>query len=171
MRAAGAAVLLLVAGCATPPPVQEVGAGDRRAARLLLEAAHAAGPVAARLVAAPAPDPDAATALLAAAGSGVPFLPVRFVAGAGEPHLVLALAPRPTSPPCAPVPGGGDLVRLAFCDGDRLVAAVEAAAGDDLERQVQRLSRTLFPDLYAERYGVRLGPFPVTFSGSFGFGR
>ena len=169
------AVLLLLGACAGPVPIDRLPLGDPRSARDALEAAHGEGPIAARVAGFDDPDDAVArTRLLASAARGVPALSPRFVERDGAPMLVVGFDLGARDDPCAPAPTpAGPLrnVTFAFCDGGFPIAAVRAPADGDLQRLYERLGRTLFPDLYAERYGFRLGPFPITFGGSFGFGR
>ncbi|TVQ34512.1 MAG: hypothetical protein EA356_10140 [Geminicoccaceae bacterium] len=175
-RAALAAGALLVAGCAGPVPIERLHVGDPRDARIALEDAHLEGPVAVRIDHLPPPDPheDVRAQLLAAAARGVPALRPRFELVPGEPVLVVAFDQPLGADPCSPLPPGeGPLqsVQFAFCADGTPYAAVRAPAEGDLERLYERLARTLFPDLYAERYGLGLGPLRIGLGGSFGFGR
>ncbi len=169
-------LVLLLGACVGPVPIERLPLGDPRNARDALETAHAAGPVGAAVAgfAAPEPDLDARFRVLYAASRGVPALNPRFEEGAGEPMLVVGFDLRAGDDVCRPpVAPGGPLrsISFAFCEADRPIAAVRAPAEGDLLRLYERLARTLFPDLYPERYGLRLGPFPITIGGSFGFGR
>lgn len=175
-----ALLALLAAACAREPSVEVGPEGSPAEARRRLALAAAAGPVPLVVLrAAPRPsDPEAA----ALAAQGITGLEVRFrpvPASEPGPRLVLALdgllepariceGPEPPAAPAAP----GEPLVAAWCDGSEPVARVRAAGGGDRvarERLVWRATSRLFPDDYADSYGLSLFGLRVTVGGSFGF--
>lgn len=173
---------LVLASCAGEPQIQRLpGAADVSARGLLAEAAKA-GPVPALILGAPATLPPARVAGLAA--SGISGLDVRFApiaAPTAGPHLVLLFDPPPAltgREACLATASDGatgERPRLAavFCRGGEPVAEVEGSAAGPGTRAVERLvwqsAARLFPDDYADTYGLNLFGWRLTFGGAFGF--
>ena len=178
-RGALAAAALLLGACAAGPPIDRVAGTSTREARLALELAHERGPVRGRVQGRDAaPGRDVEARILDVMADAVPALSVRFSPAAPEPSpaLVVSHGLAAGADPCAPGPPlTGDPLRVtaAFCDETGTLGAVRAtlASVDDEARTrlYRRLARELFPDLYAERYGIRSGlPFNVYLGASFG---
>ncbi len=176
-----APLLLLLAGCvAAPGPVATVG--EPSTARALLMARAEAGPV--PLVIHGTLRNLSAEEMATAAAKGVRAIDVR-------------LRPRPEPPPEGPYlllvlrEAGRPLPReacrqgetlagevaeavvAAWCEEDRTVAAVEVPSGEPaaaaVERAVWRAMAALFPDDYADTYGLDLFGQRITIGGTFGF--
>ncbi len=179
MRAVIGAALLALAGCAREPPALIDPGSDPATARRQLAEAAAAGSV--PIVVLRLEDRPSESEAAALAARGVRALAVRFVPaapGIGGRHLVLALdgleeparicagADRPASAPA------DRALLAAWCDGDRPVARVRLPGSTDRverERAIWRATARLFPDDYAETYGLNLFGLRVTIGGSFGF--
>ncbi len=179
-RGAALAALVLLAGCASAPPVERLAGTSPREARLALELADERGAVRGRVRGLEtAPGRDTQARILEVMADAVPALSVRFSADAPAPlpALVVSHGLAPGAAPCADAPAlTGDPLRVtaAFCDRTGAVGAVTGTleGPDDAARTrlYRRLARELFPDLYAERYGFRSGlPFNVYLGASFGF--
>jgi len=183
--------LLALGGCA--PNVDIGPVGDAVAARELLEASLASGPVRAQVFGDPyGLDPARQEQLVTAAfGEGIQGIKARFSAdpglyGAGQPRLVVILNPKsnpPTVEACrAPErirtgPASEELSLLAaFCEDDRLVnsARAESEIAGPTDRRLKRMfwqtAGVVFPDNYRNEYGIDIIPgLNVGFGGSFGF--
>ncbi len=178
-RGLAAVALVALAGCAAGPEIAREPGTSPRQARLALELAHERGPVRGEMRGfGGGPGRDVEARVLAVMGDAVPALSVRFTADAPEPEprLVVLHGLAARADPCAASPAlTGDPLRVtaAFCDGSGAIGAVAAtlASPDDEARTrlYRRLARALFPDLYAERYGIGAGPFNVFLGASFGF--
>ncbi len=160
---------IVLSGCAASGPLVEPVVGTSpRDARIALELAARSGPVSGRVEGLP-DGPDTATteqAILAVMGDAVEALSVGFTTTApadGAPILVVTLGALPGANPCLTPPAFGEptLVAAAFCANDQPIGAVFGTAeGEDdaaRTRLYRRLARTLFPNLYAERYGIGYG--------------
>lgn len=180
--AAAMLVALALASCAAEPEVRALGGPSHGSARKLLAEATKAGPVPAVILGAPATLPPARAAQLAA--QGISGLDVRFAPVAAQPpgpHLVLMFDASPAltgEAACTAAQSDGAISerpRLAavFCQGTEPVAEVQGtAAGTDtraIERLIWQSTGQLFPDDYADTYGLNLFGWRVTFGGSFGF--
>jgi hypothetical protein len=173
---------LVLGACASEPQVGRSGGPGNASARKLLAETAEAGPVPAVILGAPATLSPTRSAQLAA--QGISGLDVRFtpvVAPPPGPHLVLMFDPSPAltgRAACTATEADGAISerpRLAavFCSGDEPVGEVQGtAAGTDtraIERLVWQSTSRLFPDDYADTYGLNLFGWRVTLGGSFGF--
>jgi hypothetical protein len=187
MRHARAALLpfvlaAMLPACAGEPAIERPFAGEVAAARRQLVEAAARGPVRLDLQGLPSSLTAAQAAALAA--EGVSGISVAFAteAAAASPRLLLAFDP--ASPNNAgrlclgvqpSVPATPHRLVAVFCNADRAVASVSgvAAGGDpaDTERLVWRATARLFPDDYADTYGLNLfgSRLRIGVGGSFGF--
>lgn len=187
-----AALFLALAGCqGAAPEVTGPVDGDPAAARTLLVAQVAQGPVPTTIV---GDMPGMQTAqrdrlVEDALAGGVRGLDAEFEvdagAGSDEPRLVMVLNPARAYAPetvcrnpaaLATTPGAGPLAVVAvYCRGEEPLNAVEATAGAADERASRRLlwrtAAELFPDDYAEAYGWDILPgwLNLGVGGSFGF--
>ncbi|MCS6779304.1 MAG: hypothetical protein NZ555_06345 [Geminicoccaceae bacterium] len=176
-----ACVVLLasLSGCAREPPALVEPASDPAEARRQLAALAAAGPV--PIVVIDAGRRPSAAEVAGLAARGVTGLSVRFAPGHHpEDGRRLVVAPwglveparicAEPGPPAAPEEERP--LAAAWCEGARAVASVRVPAGTDRverERAVWRATARLFPDDYAETYGLNLFGLRVTFGASFGF--
>ncbi len=178
-RGVAVAALALLVGCASGPEITRGLATSTREARLALELAHERGPVRGRVVgpATMTAGRDVEARVLEVMGDAVRALSVRFASDAPAPTPVLVVShglaagvdPCRENPPLA-----GDPLRIsaAFCDETGAIGAVSAtlqSPSDDARTSLyRRLARELFPDLYAERYGLGRPPFNVYLGATFG---
>lgn len=172
---------LLLSACARDPVISRPLPMEAAEARRLLVEAAAHGPVRLDVLGLPAVLTPTETARLA--GDGIPAARVAFAADAPNPSPRLLLAfDTVAADPAALCAGRGRTLpglphRLAalLCDGDRPVASVTGtAAGPDAAdtgRLVWRTTGQLFPDDYADTYGLDLfgSRLRVGVGGSFGF--
>lgn len=183
--------LLTIAGCA--PDVAVGPVGDAGAARQLLEATLAEGPVRAQIFGDPyGLDPARQERMVTSAfGDGIQGLDARFSADPGlyaadQPRLVVILNPR-SDPPVAEAcraperirtsPATDELILLAaFCEGNepvnsaRAESAITGPADGRLNRMFWQTAGVLFPDNYANEYGIDIIPgLNIGIGGSFGF--
>lgn len=171
-------LLLLCAACAglALPEVE----GEPAAARVQLAAAAASGPVPVIVRdAPPTVDPDLVAAALA---RGVRGLEVRFEpAGRVRPAAVVVefaqalpdqlcrseLAPSDRAAAAEPA------LLLVWCGDEEAVASVglplTSTAPAEIERALARAAARLFPDDYAERYGIDLFGLRIGIGASVGF--
>lgn len=179
--------LLLAAACA-PDPIALGAGADPRLARSRLAERAAAGPVRLDINATPAMAGGTLTPseIGEAAARGIRGLPVRFTSEPTAPatsRLVLLFDPvAPASParicaadllpPAAPAPDRQRL-QAVFCDNGLPLADVTATApgGAAPERLIWRTTARLFPDDYADTYGLNLfgSRVRVGVDGTFGF--
>jgi hypothetical protein len=169
----------LIAACAPRPDVERDLGTSTRDARIALELAVEDGPVAGSVTGlGAARGRDVEARLLAVMADAVPALSVRFTTDAtapASPRLVVRHGLPRGANPCTVSQSepGSRRVTAAFCEQDTAIGAVhgELEGVDDgaRTRLYRRLARALFPDLYAERYGIGSGPFRVNVFGNFGF--
>ncbi len=183
MRHGLVSAVALLAGCTPAPTVERDLGTSTHEARIALELAAEHGPVAAEVQGLPmddAPGRDVEARVLAIMADAVPALGVTFTADASaaapSPRLVVRHGAPAGAAACGANHGAADdpaLVTAAFCEGDLAIGAVSGRAtsldGADRDRLYRRLARRLFPDLYAERYGIGSGPFRFNIGGTFGF--
>jgi hypothetical protein len=186
-----AVVLASLLGCAETP---EVTAEGGSAARKALVEQAAKGSVRAVVHGtAVGLDPDERDALVTRAmAQGVSGISVRFTtdpasAAAPDPFLVVVLNPMPSAPatlacrrpdavPTA-TPAGPALVLAAFCREGEPIGSARGATETpiterrQLERLLWRVAGELFPDDYAETYGLGILPRGINLGvgGSAGF--
>ncbi len=163
---------LLLAACAGAPEVALDPASDQREARRLLADTAAEGPV---LVTWRGEAPMVEAELLAAVERGVRGLAVRATAtGEAERRFVFDFSggPEPLCGDPAELGSGlrPQLVKAAFCDGERAVAVAAADPKGDPERLIWRLVGRLVPDDYPDTYGFGLFGNRITFGLGAGFG-
>ncbi len=174
-RACFAALAIALGGCSAGPRIEALPGTSTRDARIALELAVVDGPVAGSVIGLPADSASEAT-ILAEMGDAVAALPTQFAAEPGPsplPTLIVQHARPPSADPCVVGPAAGDpsTISAAFCDGTNAVGAVFARVEGTPEVAVYRqLSRALFPDLWAETYGIRSGLGIGASSGSGGIG-
>ena len=181
LAARGLALALggVLAACTSAPQVERDLGTSTREARIALELAAADGPVAGRVTGLDAePGRDVEARVLDVMADAVPALAVRFKADGSappSPRLVVRHGAAPRANPCTAAAGepASSLVTAAFCERERPIGAVSGrlANADDAARTrlYRSLARALFPDLYAERYGIGSGPFRFDVQGNFGF--
>lgn len=164
--------LLVLAACTALPPSVE---GDPGAARRQLETAADAGPV--PVIVREAPQNIAPEMVAAALARGVRGLDVRFAPHDRVQPNAVAVSFAKVSPaslcrgdvdaPAEPI------LLLVWCGRDGAVAAVElplpSMAPSDVERSLWRGASRLFPDDYADRYGLDLFGLRVGIGASIGF--
>lgn len=169
----------LASGCAREPPALVEPASDPAEARRQLASLAAAGPV--PIVVVEAGRRPSAEEVAGLAARGITGLSVRFaLERQPEDGRRLVVAPwglvEPAricgepGPPAAPEEERPLLA--AWCEGARAIASVRVPAGTDRverERAVWRATARLFPDDYAETYGLDLFGLRITFGASFGF--
>ncbi len=180
MRWFAPVLLVLLVGCTGPqPPVAREG--DAGEARALLMARAGEGPV--PLVILGAPEGLSRSWIARQAARGVRGLDLRFEPVSQVPSrgsfVVLAWLPEPHVEPrrlCRlRVPGSGAAVYLhaAFCEGERPIAALSlelsGSSREATRRRIWRAMQLLFPDDYADRYGLDLFGLRLTVGGTFGF--
>jgi hypothetical protein len=172
-------VALVLASCtASDEPLRPTG--DLRSARQQLDAQGEMGPVPLAIIGPPSGLTPARLAELAAAG--VHGSSVRFDPGAAARwRTVLWFDPPPDAvDPCGTPPSdavlGSDrptVLLAAYCDGDQPVAtARERLNGTGLravERMVWQATEALFPDDYADTYGINLFGIRLRLGASAGF--
>jgi hypothetical protein len=149
--------------------------GDPGAARRQLETVAAAGPV--PVIAWQTPQAIAPEMVAAALARGVRGLDVRFVPHHRVQPNSVAVSFAKVSPErlCrGDVDGLAEpMVLLVWCGRDGAVAAVElplpSMAPSDVERSLWRGASRLFPDDYADRYGLDLFGLRVGMGASIGF--
>jgi len=186
-----AATMLVLAGCAQSVDIGAVG--DTTEARRLLETTLNEGPVRAQVFGDPfGLDPARQEQLVTSAFSdGILGVDARFSADPGlyaatEPRLVVILNPR-SNPPVAEACRAPERIRTgpatdglaliaAFCQDGEVVNSARAQgdvagpADQQLKRLFWQTAGTLFPDNYANEYGLHIIPgFNIGFGGSFGF--
>ncbi|GBD44487.1 hypothetical protein HRbin40_01976 [bacterium HR40] len=171
-----AVLVVLLSACAGWLPLEVEG--DAGAARVQLEAAAASGPVALSVRDAPAEFPPERVAK--ALAEGVVGLEAQFepTSRVRPASALLSFAPAEpdslcrgesaTAPPASPT-----LLLLVWCGDGEAVAAVTvplaSTAPQEVERAIWRAARRLFPDRYAERYGIDLFGLRVGVGASIGF--
>lgn len=164
------AILLIgataLAACAGDPQITRPDPMEGAEARRMLVEAAARGPVRVELIGLPAVLTPAAAARLAA--EGVPAASVTFAvdAPADSPRLLLAFDTLAAEPGelCGghgqTVPSSPHRLVAVLCEGPRPVASVSGTAAGpnaaDTERLVWRTTGQLFPDDYADTYGLNL---------------
>lgn len=161
-------LLLALGGCAGQVALDPMA--DVREARRLLAQTAEAGPVPVVVRGeAPLAMPD----LLRAVEQGVHGLAIEARRRDGPRRLVLdfsgtgaALCDDPAEGRAIPDPG---VIRAAFCDGSRAVAAVSAERTGSPERLIWRLVGRLVPDDYPDTYGFDLLGNRVTIGGGVSF--
>lgn len=172
---------VLLSACARDPVISRPLPMEAAEARRLLVEAAARGPVRVDTLGLPAALTPADAARLA--GDGIPAVRVTFAADAPgtSPRLLLAFDTAAADPAALcggrgrTVPGLPHRLTALLCDGDRPVASVTGAAAGpdaaDTERLVWRTAGQLFPDDYADTYGLNLfgSRLRVGVGGSFGF--
>ncbi len=174
-------LFLLLAGCVTsPPPV--ASRGEPSTARALLVARAERGPVPMVLEGRPAN--LSAERLAEAAAKGVRAVDVVFVPQPAPPekgaYLLLVLHGREGELPAglcrnprALATGFAERIAAAWCEDGRTVAAVDVPAEEPtapaVERALWRAMAALFPDNYADTYGLDLFGLRVGIRGTFGF--
>ena len=182
---------VLVSGCAPRP---DPATDPRFEARRALEAAAERGPVLAIVEGEALDDDDLARDALTteAVAEGIDALDVDFTtdparAASRDPRLVVALNPSgvvsaaaacraPQQIATGPLEGEVEVLAV-FCEDERVLGAartqgeVDGPSDRDLERLLWRAAGELFPDDYAETYGIRVLPdwLGVGVGGSFGF--
>lgn len=172
-RAWTALVLLTLAGCSTTP-VKLGPDSDPRAARQLLAAIAAAGPVRIQVNGiVRAQDTTLRTDRIAQqAARGITGMTVRFAPepeGQGTTRLLLLFDPPSDFDPKR-VCGAGTLpasepspeplqLRAVFCDGGVFIADTTGSTtgtnATDVDRLIWRTVGALFPDDYPQSYGIR----------------
>jgi len=174
-----AGLALLTACTGGPEVVREPGTSTRQA-RLALELADERGAVRGRVHGlGVTPGRETEARILDVFADAVPARRVRFTttAAAAEPVLVVTHGLAAGADPCAARPAVDaaqfDRVTAAFCEQAGVIGAVGGTLDtiDDAARTrlYRRLSRELFPDLYAERYGFGNPPFNIFLGATFGF--
>lgn len=171
-------LLALPVACAGTQGSEITVLGDPAGARRLLAGAAEQGAV--PLVVRGNPDWLTPSRIAGLAGRGVRGLDVAFApqdAAAQGHRLVVALAaPGPAAGLCAAppaAPSGSTELQAAFCEGRQAVAVTRADATGlaprDLERLLWRSTARLFPDDYAETYGLDLFGWRVRLGGEASF--
>lgn len=174
-----ALLLTTLAGC-TNAPVTLGPDSDPRVARELLVSAARSGPVRLDVNSLPRAADGALTLpeVAAEAARGIQGLNVRFepaaspLPGSGARLLLLFDPPPDVAPrvacisaaPPAPVPQSPAKLQALFCDGGTFIADATSTAEGDLTAQTRRMiwrtTARLFPDDWAETYGLRQLSWP-----------